>query len=90
MKILSIDAWADGACGWTWNNWFHVGNIETEQFDALNTNRRILAWFRANGFITEASKGKVSVEDDGYNLVVIDRSNRMPLFAIEYGIEYGA
>lgn len=44
-----------------------------------------LAWFRANGFLTDASKGNVSVEDDGYNLVVVDRQNRMPLFAIEYG-----
>jgi hypothetical protein len=85
MKILSIDAWADGYRGWSWNNWFHVGDIETEQFETLKTNRKVLAWFRANGFLTDASKGNVSVEDDGYNLVVVDRQNRMPLFAIEYG-----
>ena len=32
-----------------------------------------------------ASKGRVALEDDGYNVVIVNKSTREPLFAIEYG-----
>lgn len=87
MKILSIDAWRDGN-GWTWNNWFNVGSIEKEEFEKLTTNRKIIKWFRDNDFLSEKSKGKVSVDDDQYNMVICEKSNGRPLYAIEYGPEY--
>lgn len=87
MKVLSIDAWHE-ADGWAWNNWFKVGEIDKATFESLKTNRAILAWFRSEGYLYDASKGKVSVDDDQYNIVVCDRSNGRPLFAIEYGPEY--
>jgi hypothetical protein len=88
MKILSIDAWHDTEGGWSWNNWFHVGDIDKATFESLRNNRAILKWFRDNGYITAGSAGKVSVEDDGYNVIVYHRSTFEPLFAIKYGPEY--
>jgi len=87
MKILSIDAWRDGN-SWTWNQWYNVGTITKEELKALNSNRKILKYFRDNGYLSSLSTGKCSVEDDQYNVVICERSNGRPLFAIEYGPEY--
>lgn len=87
MKVLSIDAWRDDG-GWTWNQWYTVGTITKEEFEALTTNRKIIKWFRDNGFISEYSKGRVSIDNDGYNVVLQDKNTFEPLFAIEYRPEY--
>lgn len=83
FKILSIDAWRYDD-GWTWNNWFHVGSIDATDCD--NT-RKLLKKLRDEGFLSDYSKGKVVVSDDQFNLVISDRYNGKPLFAIEYGSE---
>ena len=85
LQILSIDAWKDSYNGgWTWNNWlFKVGQFPAELLDS--TPRKIFRWMRENGFLSCFSAGKVSLEDDGYNLVIKERSNDCPIFAIEYG-----
>ena len=87
LSILSIDAWAEPV-GWTWNNWFKVGTISKEDFEKLNTTRKVLKYMRDEGYLTDNSIGKCTVEDDGYNVVVCDRSNGCPLIAIEYGPAY--
>lgn len=88
MKILSIDAWANEE-GWDWNAWYTVGEISKEEFEKLNTNRKILKWFRDNEFLGNKSQGLCGVEDDQYNIVITERKNRdRPLYAIEYGSEY--
>ena len=80
-KILSIDAWRNDE-GWTWNNWFHVGDYHY----SLDTgNRQILKMLRYDGYLSDYSKGRVSIEDDQYNIVIMDKNTRKPLFAIEYG-----
>ena len=82
LQILSIDAWRDGS-GWTWNNWYRVGSAPR---DVLTMNaRQLLAFMRAEGYLSDTSKGRVSVQDDQYNLVITDRGTGQPLFAIEYG-----
>lgn len=85
-KVLSIEAWRDGDCGWTWNQWWHVGNYPVSILDA--TTRAQLKWFRDNGFLSDKSKGKVAIEDDQYNIVVVQKNTREPLFALEYGNLY--
>ena len=80
-KVLSIDAWRNGD-GWDWNQWFNAGTVELENLD--NT-RSVLKAMRDQGFLSEASKGRVEIDDDQYNLVICDRNNHMPIFAIEYG-----
>ena len=87
LNILSIDAWLEND-GWVWNNWFKVGAITKEEFEALTNNRKILRYMRDEGYLLESSKGLCSIEDDQYNIIICDRSNRRPLFAIEYGPIY--
>ena len=82
-RILSIDAWRDND-GWTWNNWFNVGTFEAPE-STLDSPRKLLAYMREAGYLSDASKGRVSIEDDQYNVVICDRNTSEPLFAIEYG-----
>ena len=84
ITILSIDAWRNGD-GWDWNQWFKVGSVEADKLESLKTPRQILKYMRQMGFLTAQSAGKCAIDDDQYNLVVVDRINRMPLFAIAYG-----
>lgn len=87
MNILSIDAWRDADSGWTWNNWFRIGSITRAELDALDTDRKILRYMRASGYLSAQSAGRVSVDDDGYNVVILARGTREPIFAIAYGEE---
>ena len=83
-RILSIDAWREYE-GYTWNAWYDAGDITA---DAIHWNaRKLLKYFRDNGFLTENSAGKCAIEDDQYNIVIVERSTRRPLFAIEYGVD---
>lgn len=83
-KVLSIDAWRDPNGGWTWNAWHDTG----KRFELANqSNRAILKWFRAEGMLASGSAGRVAVEDDGYNVVIMAKGTREPLFAIEYGAQ---
>jgi len=84
-KVLSIDAWRDNENGWFWNQWFSAGELDLEENE---TNRSILHKMRDGGWLTENSKGKVAVEDDQYNIVIVAKGTREPLFAIEYGNNY--
>ena len=84
FNILSIDAWREDS-SWTWNNWFLVGTITADEFQELNTNRKLIKYMRDNGYLSDYSKGKISIDDDQYNIVFCDRKNGRPLYAIEYG-----
>ncbi len=83
VRILSIDAWRDGD-GWTWNQWFNVGEID---LDAVNIDnaRQLLKYMRSEGYLKASSAGRAAIEDDGYNVVILDKNTREPIFAIEYG-----
>jgi hypothetical protein len=85
FKILSIDAWAGSEPrSWEWNNWHTVGSWNS----IPDNNRAILKKMREDGFLNDKSKGRVAIEDDQYNIVIVDRSNNMPLYAIEYGSQF--
>ena len=90
MRILSIDAWAD-CCGcdhsedgeeacWTWNNWFPLEKRaekipETvEEFGALLD--AIPSRFKPENY---------ELDDDQYNVVLLEKKTRKPLYAVEYG-----
>ena len=83
LRVLSIDAWRDPKCGWFWNNWFHVDDVPAELVDM--SPRRLLRAMRERGYLSNYSKGRMTVEDDGYNVVILRKSDGMPEFAIEYG-----
>jgi hypothetical protein len=82
VRVLSIDAWRDGP-GWTWNNWYSVASAPLSLCDAKP--RAILQWFRESGILSQYSRGRCAIEDDGYNVVIVSRGTREPLFALEYG-----
>jgi len=87
LQILSIDAWREEG-SWSWNQWYKIGTISKSDFEKLKTNRDFIKFFRNEGYIGENSKGKVSIEDDGYNIVLCERSNNRPLYAIVHGPVY--
>ena len=88
LKVLSIDAWKNYE-GWECNQWYKVATIEKIDFEKIEkSTRKVLNWFRKNELLSDYSKGRVYIEDDGYNIVVCDKNNNCPLFAIEYGPVY--
>lgn len=83
FTLLTIDAW-NSPDGWTWNNWFP---LEEGIFidEKCLTPRRIIKRLRDWSYLSDYSKGRVYIEDDGYNLVVHLKSNHKPLLALCYG-----
>ena len=81
FPVLSIDAWAEPDGGWTWNQWFNVGTIDLD-LDA--EDRQIIQAMVNAGYLTALALESADVEDDDYNIVIVDRETREPVFAIEY------
>jgi hypothetical protein len=81
FPVLSIDAWAEPDGGWTWNQWFNVGSIDLD-LDA--EDRQIIQAMVNAGYLTQQGLDVCDVEDDDYNIVIVDRETREPVFAIEY------
>jgi len=76
--LLSIEAWRDPD-GWTWNNAFKV---EADIYlDPKLSARALLRFMRARGWLTEGSKGRIRVEDTGYDIEIQDKGTHEPLFA---------
>ena len=88
MKVLSIDAWGNKEDGYEWNAWYTVGDISKEEFEKLDTNKKIAQWFYDNGYTTIFDLRKITIEDDQYNIVIRGKKSGDPMFAIEYGPEY--
>ena len=81
LPVLSIDAWGNQQDGYDWNQWFNVGTIDLD-LDA--ENREIIRAMVNAGYLTKAGLDVAEVEDDGYNIVIVDKETREPVFAIEY------
>lgn len=79
-KVISIDAWGNQYDGYEWNQWFNAGSIDLNDLD---DNDSIIWQMYKNDFIT--SIDVADIEDDGYNVVIVDQKTREPLFAIVYG-----
>ena len=86
MKILSIDALANED-GWDWNQWYYVGDISKQDFEALTSDPAVRAWLRENGYLAN-NQQDYHVVDDQYNLVIEEGETNRPIIAIEYGPEY--
>lgn len=83
INVLSIDAWADGEDGWTWNNWHKVGTCPLATCDLKPSE--IIAYMIEEGYLKPDAATGCLVEDDQYNMVILDAETREPLFALEYG-----
>jgi hypothetical protein len=82
FPVLSIDAWGNLEDGYEWNQWFHVGSIDLD-LDA--EDRQIIQAMVNAGYLTALALESAEVEDDGFNIVILDMETREPVFAIEYG-----
>jgi len=84
-KLLNVDAWHDGD-GWTWNNWHTIEDGIYLHETVMQSARKLLRFCRDNlRILSNESKGKLSVEDDGYNVMILVRGTHEPLFAFCYG-----
>lgn len=83
-RLLSIDAWKDAGAGWDWNAWYNIGQVPASLCDL--PTRQLLAALREWGLVIPP--GTCTTQDDDYNIVVVDRRTREPLWAIEYGPLY--
>ncbi len=86
FKVLSIDAWADGDEGWTWNDWHYVGEV-TLADDAKD--EEVIAALVDGGFATERARTEGEIFDDQYNWVLQQKADGKPVFAVEYGPVFG-
>lgn len=86
FQVLSIEGWRCPE-GWTWNQWYKRGRVELTDSE-LDSSRKLLRILRERGILSWYSAGKVAIDDDGYNKVVVVRSTREPLYAVEYVSDY--
>lgn len=84
-RLLSIDAWRDPDGGWYWNNWFTIEEGVFFKPEVLDSPRMLLAYCRKAGWLTAESAGRCAVEDDQFNVTVLDKNTREPLIAFCYG-----
>ena len=84
LRLLSVEAWRQPE-GWCWNNWFQMQE-GIELTDAQLKPRAVFAWLRANGYLSDASKGRVMLDElssDRVHLTICDRNTGEPLFCLE-------
>jgi hypothetical protein len=81
FPVLSIDAWGNETDGYEWNQWFNVGSIDIH-LDA--EDRDIIRTMVNAGYLTALALESAEVEDDGFNIVIVDKETREPVYAIEY------
>jgi hypothetical protein len=81
FPVLSIDAWGNQDDGYYWNQWFNVGTIDVNH---RGENRDTIRAMIDAGYLNAAALESADVEDDDYNLVIVDKKTGEPLFAIEY------
>lgn len=85
MRVLSIDAWAGmEKHSWEWNNWSHVGDYLENAVGPL-TEESALRFFKSQIIDDPKFDKKYEIEDDQYNLILVEKRSRRPLYAIEYG-----
>lgn len=85
LRLLNIDAWRGLDGGWFWNNWYEIEDGIYLREDRL-TPRKLLAFMRRAGWLTEKSKGRVYLDDlptDRVHITVCDRYTHEPLLCLE-------
>jgi hypothetical protein len=89
-KILSIDAWRSGTKeepSWDWNNWYIINTYHESEYGELTEETALLCFADKLVISLDELKTKAYINDDQYNLVLMDKLDHRPLYAIEYGGE---
>jgi hypothetical protein len=81
FELRSIDAWRDRD-GWWWNNSFRLAEEDIMFAESALTSRQILAYLRKIDILSDHSKGKLYIENDGYCISINRRSNHEPILAL--------
>lgn len=71
---------------WTWNNWHTINKYDEAEHGPL-TEESAFKYFFDHILATSVKREDFEIEDDQYNLVLVRKSNRCPILAIEYGSE---
>lgn len=83
-RLVSIDAWRNECGGWDWNNSYKIEDGIMLPDDI--TARKLLRFMRDSGWLTESSKGRVSI--DWHNemfepfIEILDKNTGEPLLAL--------
>lgn len=93
VNVLWVDAWA-GCCGcdhrdedaercWSWNDWRTIG----QTVRVPETLEEMLTVLDRCGreFDRKIAGEEFDLEDDGYNVTLVERDSRRPMYAVEYG-----
>lgn len=80
FKLVQIDAVKYDDC-WEWNNSY---TLESDIYisDSELTTRKILKMLRDWNYLTEESKGKLTVDIDDYAITIQLRGTYEPIFAL--------
>lgn len=81
-KVLSLDVWGNKKDGFDVNQWYGTG-LTFKPCQTKN-NKSILRVARSLGLLKAYTQ--YTVDDDGYNFVIIHKASQTPCFWIEYGI----
>lgn len=71
---------------WSWNNWFYQDEKYNESGYGPLNEKTAMQFFK-DFFIQPGHDSEFEIEDDQYNLVLVRKSDRCPVLAIEYGNE---
>ena len=74
--VREIDAWTDPDGGWTYNETWSLGTLETSG----DPGRALRAWLKTRRGIT-FYRGRTRTETDGSLFEIVDRKTGQPLFA---------
>lgn len=82
-RVVLIEAWNTPE-GWVWNDSCTLAHHSMTE-ETLSNNRKLLAWMRKEGYLSEHSKGKTVVDRSGCEPDMIefcDKNNREPFLAL--------
>tara|TARA_S200002703_G_scaffold4693_2_gene5831 strand:- start:25295 stop:25594 length:300 start_codon:yes stop_codon:yes gene_type:complete len=83
-NLYQVESLNDGL-GWQWNKWFQLEEAIWFDPSVLSSARQLLRYCRDKlQILSEESKGKLTIEDDGYN-VCVNLRNGETIFAFCYG-----
>ena len=95
--LVSIDGWRNSCGGWDWNDQHKLREYSREELEPVlgehdkNRPRRIFAFLRAEGYLSDKSKGRVRLDVSGSDpdyLTIEDKNTGEPIFALIVGWDH--
>ena len=87
FELRAIDAWGDPEGHWVWNNSYVLADDLVFHETEL-TPRKILKALRNWGYLSQGSKGRVRVVDEGELIEIQEKSTGEPILALLLCEEY--